>query len=431
MKVHFSSSARTQAPVHPTQIENRAAKPAPNPVGRIVLIIGVIVLLIVLAIWAWRSSRVYTYGVVATGLEAFHAPVRSRILSVYVEPGDRVKADQALFLLVSEDAAAEMKENQELLAQQQRVLEVGEAPGRSLFDDPIQELRDLQAAQLRVQMLVAEQPRLELEHQTAALLREAEVATAQRRWEHLAALATTRANRLERVTHLHQLDAASLDQLRAAEEDAAEARFTADNAAEDLEQRQNAARLSALLADGTMAAHTRALQQAKTYLTEMETTYQSATALRQREKERGIENIRSRITSLESRIAHLRTLAGPTEVRSLADGVVTEVLASEGSNVPKDGMILIVAGTGKVWINAFIPPERVSDVAVGDLVHVYPTTGAERLTGRVTASGGIQYKVHPSLHGHLSALSAVYVRIDLEAGSPELIPGNVAQVVIK
>lgn len=431
MKVNFTSSTRTQAPVHPTQIENRDAKPPPSPVGRIVLIGGVMVLLIVLAIWAWRSTRVYTYGVVATGLEAFHAPVRSRILSVYVEPGDRVKADQALFLLVSEDAAAEMKENQELLAQQQRVLEVGEAAGRSLFDDPIQELRDLQAAQARVEALVAEQPRLELEHRTAALLREAEVATAQRRSAHLAGVAATRAREHLRVQQLHELDAASLDQLRDAEERLTEAQFAADTAAQELEHRETAARLGALLAEGTMAAHARAHEQAQTYLTEMETTYRSATTLRQREKERGIENIRSRITSLEARIAHLRTLAGPTEVRSLADGVVTEVLASEGSNVPKDGMIMTVAGTGKIWINAFIPPERVQDVEVGSLVHIYPTTGAERLIGKVTASGGIQYKVHPSLHGHISQLSAVYVRIDLEEGSPDLIPGNVAQVVIK
>lgn len=431
MKLHFTSSTRTQAPVHPTQIVNREAKPDRSPIGRIVLIGGVIVLALVLAIWAWRSTRVYTYGVVATGLEAFHAPVRSRILSVYVEPGDRVKADQALFLLVSEDAAAEMKENQELLAQQQRVLEVGEAAGRSLFDDPIQELRDLQAAQVRVQALVAELPRLELEHRTASSQHEADVATAQHRVEHLVAVATTRANHHQRVVHLHSLDAASLDQLRDAEERWTEAQFAADAAKRDLEQRQTAARLGALLAEGTMSAHTRAVQQAQTYLTEMETTYHTATELRQREKERGIENIRSRITSLEARIAHLRTLAGPTEVRSLADGVVTEVLASEGSNVPKDGMILTVAGTGKVWINAFIPPERVQDVEVGNLVHIYPTTGAKRLTGKVTASGGIQYKVHPSLHGHISELSAVYVRIDLEEGSPELIPGNVAKVVIK
>ena len=103
---------------------------------------------------------------------------------------------------------------------------------------------------------------------------------------------------------------------------------------------------------------------------------------------------------------------------------------SEGSNVPKDGMIMSVAGTGKVWINAFVPPERAKEVKIGDLVKIYPTTGSGVVSGKVTAGGGIQYKVHAALQGRLSDASAVYVRIDLDTPVADLIPGNVARVVI-
>lgn len=430
MKLSFDRRAGIQQAISPHQIELRQAPVRRQPVGRVLIGILAIAALVGGLLWWWRAASVRTYGVVATGIEVFHAPVRSKMLSVQAEPGDRVKADQVLFLLTSEDAAADMKGAQESLLQEQRVLEVALSQEHALFDDPIQELRDLTTARMRLDALEAQRPAVVLQQQAAAAAHAADLARAQRMAAHLETVAATRAQHFKRVQDLQRAQAASADELRAAEEAARKAGFESDAAQEE------AARISAgiSLAEAQAAADivhgTAAAALARGYLDQLETTYRQAKELRQKERTRGIENIRSRLTSLEARIAHLRTLAGPTEVRALADGVVTEVLVSEGSNVPKDGMIMSVAGTGKVWINAFVPPERAKEVKIGDLVKIYPTTGSGVVSGKVTAGGGIQYKVHAALQGRLSDASAVYVRIDLDTPVADLIPGNVARVVI-
>ena len=163
----------------------------------------------------------------------------------------------------------------------------------------------------------------------------------------------------------------------------------------------------------------------------LEQAYVVARGLRNHEKERGIANIRSRVAALEARTAHLRTLAGPTEVRSLADGVITEVVVTEGSKVPADGMIMSMAGTGKAWVTAFVPPNRAKDVAIGGEVTIYPTTDDKPIIGKVTAGGGIQHKVPPALRDRITDASAVYVRIDLDPNAVGLIPGNVVRVVVR
>jgi|GEM_PF-3057954 len=431
MKMNFSPPGRQQEAVSPEQVEVLLAVPPRNPAVRITVVVLVVLTLLIAVVWWWRSLRVYTYGVITTGMEAFHAPVRSRILSVYVEPGDRIKADQALYLLVSEDAAAEMKESQELLAQESRKLEVALAQEQSLFEDPIQELRDLDAANLRIKFLEADAARQALRRQSEAIQLEAEASAAENLAQHLQGVAEQRRSQLERIMRLAEADAATPDQVRLAEEAANEVTYQGEAAQDTVNRLQAAAKRAAVLSEAEEASLENDRSLAQGYLDELQLTYADARGLRVKERTRGIENIRSRITSLESRTAHLRTLAGPTEIRSLADGVVTEVLASEGSNIPKDGMILTVAGTGKVWINAFVAPERATEVVVGDDVMVYPTTGSKPLRGKVTASGGIQYKVHASLSTRITDISAVYVRIDLDEVDPELIPGNVARVVIK
>jgi hypothetical protein len=99
--------------------------------------------------------------------------------------------------------------------------------------------------------------------------------------------------------------------------------------------------------------------------------------------------------------------------------------------VPKDGMIMSVAGTGKLWINAYVPAAQAKQIELGHEATVYPTTGGNGLIGKVTAGGGLEYKVHPSLRDHFKDFSAVYVRIDLDGSKPDLIPGNVVQAVIR
>ena len=431
MKLTFAPEDRTQAAVAAQQIELRRARPKRYPIGR--WLVGALALAaVVVAIWWWlTATRIYSYGVVETGFEVFHAPVRSRVSSVLVGPGDRVKADQVLYVLASEDGQAQLTVTEEELSQQRRILEGALAEREVLFDDPAQELRDLGEARTRLAGLEREVAGLTLASAITTQDLQREVEGAARRAAFLAEGSATAAAAHERMQALRDLDAATGAEVRAAEEAARQAAHAASDAQADAGRLGERALAATKATEQELAARTASVADAGRDVAALEQAYVVARGLRNHEKERGIANSRSRVAALEARTAHLRTLAGPTEVRALADGVVTEVVVTEGSKVPADGMIMSMAGTGKAWVTAFVPPNRAKDVAIGGEVTIYPTTDDKPIIGKVTAGGGIQHKVPPALRDRVSDASAVYVRLDLDPNAVGLIPGNVVRVVIR
>lgn len=431
MKMSFVRNGHVQPVVSPVQESMRLARPQPVPIGRIVLGVVAALLVFALAWWFFTRTGIYSYGVVATGVEVFHAPVRSRVVSVHVEPGDRIAADTVLCVLVSDDGQTELKEAQEILAQQRGILETMLEQKSAAFDDPAVELRDLENARARLR-------ELDLRAQGLSKTRgdrEAQNALERDRLARQLAfreeIVTDRTKRLTEVRGLRQVAAAlPVEEVMAFEAERL-ALFERDDAKAQLEATTALAVNDSKRLQLEEESGSAAVQAGKAYVEKISSLYELARAELERIRSRGIENIRSRIISLEARVANLRKLAGPTEVRALADGVVTEVFVTDGSNVPKDAELMSVSGTGKLWINAFVPPERAGDLRLGAEVTVYPTTGVSGINGKVTAGGGIQYKVHPSLRDRITDPSAVYVRIDLDQPKPDLIPGNVVRVVIR
>ncbi len=431
MKMSFAPQQRVQTAVTPQQETMRAATPRRVPIGRIAAITAVVVALGALATWLYARSGIYSYGVVATGVEVFHAPVRSRVVSVHAEPGDRIAADTVLCVLVSDDAQAELKEAQETLGQQQGILQTMLEQKTAAFDDPAVEVRDLENARARLQDLERHTGTIAQARAATDALQRQEVARLTRQLAFRDELIADRTRRLAAIQALRKEGAA----LPAEEEEATTAAHLAayerDDARAQLEAATAAQAAEAARQRAEDETERLALDQARGYVTSLTGLYAKARDELERMRSRGIENIHSRIAGLEARVANLRKLAGPTEVRALADGVVTEVFVTDGSNVPKDAELMSVSGTGKLWINAFVPPQRARDLHVGAAVVVYPTTGVAGMPGKVTAGGGIQYKVHPSLADRIDERSAIYVRIDLDQPRPDLIPGNVVKVVIR
>ena len=229
MKLTFAPEDRTQAAVAAQQIELRRARPKRYPIGR--WLVGALALAaVVVAIWWWlTATRIYSYGVVETGFEVFHAPVRSRVSSVLVGPGDRVKADQVLYVLASEDGQAQLTVTEEELSQQRRILEGALAEREVLFDDPAQELRDLGEARTRLAELEREVVGLTL---TSAIITQdlqREVEASARRAAFLAEGSATADAARERMQALRDLDAATGSEVRAAEESARQAGPRAGN----------------------------------------------------------------------------------------------------------------------------------------------------------------------------------------------------------
>lgn len=431
MKMSFVRNGHIQPAVSPVQESMRLARPQPVPIGRIVLAVVGALLVGGIVWWFFSRAGIYSYGVVATGVEVFHAPVRSRVLSVHVEPGDRIAADTVLCVLVSDDGLTELKEAQEVLAQQRGILETMLEQEQAAFDDPAVELRDLENANARlreVELRAEGLSKTRSEQESRNVLERDRLA---RQLAFREEVVADRTKRLTEVRGLRQLGAAlPVEEIMALEAERL-ALFERDDAKAQLEAATALAASEAKRLRLEEESGRAAVETAKAYVEKISALYGLARGELERIRSRGIENIRSRIISLEARVANLRRLAGPTEVRALADGVVTEVFVTAGSNVPKDAELMTVSGTGKLWINAFVPPERAGELRLNAEVTVYPTTGVSGIPGKVTAGGGIQYKVHPSLRDRITDPSAVYVRIDLDQPKPDLIPGNVVRVVIR
>lgn len=431
MKLSFYPADRVQAPSVPEQIELRHARPRQYPIGWWLAGIGLAIVALVGGWWWLAQFRIYSYGVVETGFEVFHAPIPSRVSSVMVGPGDRVKADQVMYVLVSDDGQAQLTVTEEELSQQRRMLEGALAEREVLFDDPAQELRDLGDARRR---LAASERELSAKKTASAILADglkADAEAATRRAAFVAASHTTAAATLTRMRELRDLDAANANEVRTAEEAARRTQHAAVDEQSNAERMDERARAAAEAAHQDLAANETAVEDAKRTVAALEKAYAIARDLRNQEKERGIANIRSRVVALEARTTHLRALAGPTEVRALADGVITEVVVTAGSKIPADGMIMSMTGTGKAWVTAFVPPNRAKDIVLGHEVTIYPTTDEKPIVGKITAGGGIQHKVPPVLRDYISDASAVYVRIDLDPSATMLIPGNIVRVVVR
>jgi len=431
MKMSFVQQQRVQPQVSPQQETMRAAQPQRFPVGRIIIAILAVLLLAAVVLWLFLRTGIYSYGVVATGVEVFHAPVRSRVVSVHAEPGDRVAADTVLCVLVSDDAQTELKEAQETLGQQKGILETMLEQKTAAFDDPAVEIRDLENARARLQDLERHADAVAQARAVSEVHHHQEVARLTRLLAFREGINTERARRLTEIQALRKEGAALPAEEAEVEQAGHLASYERDDAKAQLDAATDGQTVELARQREEDAASQTSAALAKTYVTTLTALYGKAREELERIRSRGIENINSRIAGLEARVANLRKLAGPTEVRALADGVVTEVFVTDGSNVPKDAELMSVSGTGKLWINAFVPPQRASDLHVGAAVVVYPTTGVAGIPGKVTAGGGIQYKVHPSLADRINERSAIYVRIDLDQSKPDLIPGNVVKVVIR
>jgi len=433
MKLSFARNGSTvvQTAVAPEQTVSRAARPRYLPIGRIAIAL-IIVGASAYGLWLFLDrSRIHSYGVVATGVELFHAPIRSRVVAVHAEPGDRVTADSVLCVLVSDDAQTELKEAQEALGQQRGILETVLGQNQASFDDPAQELRDLEAARARLQDAERRAAQGERARIATVARQRPELARRERALAFRSAAMAEHGQRLDQLRTLLQAGATVPAEVDAAAVAERHARFEADEARADLAATLAQFEAEAMRERDEGASQVAAVVEGRAYVERIEALYRRERDQLDKGRLRGIENFRSRIAGLEARVANLRRLAGPTEVRALADGVVTEVFVTDGSNVPKDSPLMSVSGTGKLWINAFVPPERVRDLHPNAQVMVYPTTGATGMSGRITTGGSIQYKVHPALLDRIRDASAVYVRIDLDQPKPDLIPGNVVRVVIR
>jgi len=129
MKVNFTGSQARQEAVRPQQDESRQSKPEALPIFRWVLRIGIVLTLLGVGWFAWRSGRVHTYGVVCAQTHVVRSPVRGRIDAWYVAAGDRVRAGDVLCVVVGDGVRAELRQVEEELRANAATAEAGAPDG--------------------------------------------------------------------------------------------------------------------------------------------------------------------------------------------------------------------------------------------------------------------------------------------------------------
>jgi multidrug resistance efflux pump len=366
--------------------------------------------------WRWRQrDRIDTYGVVSARLVDHLAQVRSRVESIYVEPGDRVRVGEVLFVLTSEEAATELQRvNEELRQERLRLAALLAGPGREAALD---EERELASANALIDERQRQRAELSRRHQEAEAGRQAALDEARQQVDKIELLDRQTQQRLPEVRLLARLDAATVLDLRAAEAAAQGTALDRQVAAAALQRQLDAAALAAVMARR-----------------EDELLYQ-ALARASAERDRLAElcrNLRqSRLQAFEAQARLLADRAGPTEIRTQVDGVVLSVSASAGGQVPADAVVMRVVDGGAFWIDAYVPPSRSVLLARCRKAVVQPLAGGRARLGTIAGSDHLTVPVPPVLRDRFADEPfAVQVRLDL-TDSVGLVPGSVVGVALR
>ncbi len=140
--------------------------------------------------------------------------------------------------------------------------------------------------------------------------------------------------------------------------------------------------------------------------------------------------VRSRIAELDTRIASLAVLAGPTEIHAESDGVIQAITAGPGSTLPKDEAVMSVIDRGELWIDAYVPPGKARQLARATIAQVYPAGGESR-AGEFSLGGWHEVRTPEGLRETMPR-NATAIRLRIDVDDPTgLTPGSIARVVLR
>ena len=97
-----------------------------------------------------------------------------------------------------------------------------------------------------------------------------------------------------------------------------------------------------------------------------------------------LDAARTRVASIDARIAVLEKRIDDATVVSPAGGIVTEVLVERGEFLAPMMPLLVVTDVDRAWANLFVPGPAVPRLAIGQPAQVFTDAGGPGLPGTVT-----------------------------------------------
>ncbi len=432
MKFSFSKGDPKEAAPQqqPVQQDGQILEPfgaeGPSKLKIALITLGILALLFIIYAW-WMSGRVYARGIVASQNDVYNANYSSRVGDIHVQPGDSVSSGDPLFELISDEANSEFKQLAEKINQQELIIQDidPKQPVYSKLYDQGQ-IDSIHAAKLNIDKLKLqyeqESRREDLGENDRKTLRS--ISLLQKQSLHHKRLLNEKEEQLKNIQLLAKLDAANAVDVNKAEQEVRAARINFESAKINLDTaeenmvsgRQDRVKKLALL-------H-KQLADAENHFNVLKKRFD---AIAKQEYER----INSEIRRLTIRSEKLQDAAGPKMFIARNAGVVKEVTATPGALVSEKSVILNIATTDAIWVEAYVPTEDASilDKEETPAVSVLSRIHNQRFNGHFIKGSDYEDNVPPEIYNtDRSNPRAIKVRIDIESHG-SLTPGNIVDVI--
>lgn len=425
MKVSFSQTPDQDD--SNTQTATAAAEKNQSPIWRILLItLGVLLILFLLYSW-WMSGRVYGRGIVTSQLDPYLITHDARIGDIHVQAGTTVDAGQPLFEVISDDARNEYEQLQEHIAQQQQLI-VSMDPEQPNYSqlyarEHIESLHAARSAINRLKLQFEQSERKEdLGERDRQSLRR--IGLLQKQLLHHRRLLHDKQEQHNNLKLLFKLDAATAMDVQKAAEAERQARIEMESVASELHNAE----------EGMVSKRQDHLQELALLHQQLADAENHYALLKQRfdtMARQEYERVQSEIRRLELRSQTLADAAGPRMVYARNTGVVGNIAVTPGAFVKSETLILNIATTEVIWIDAYIPTEDAAVLEREDMPQISILSRAhnQHLTGLYTGGGGLEKDVPEVIYQiDKSRKRAIHVRLDLESHG-KLKPGNLVDVI--
>ncbi|NRA39743.1 MAG: efflux RND transporter periplasmic adaptor subunit [Planctomycetes bacterium] len=427
MKFSFTRPDKRQQSVHQAQENFKNARPEKLPIARFLMIgAGVILLLALIYTW-WASNHIYATGVVSSQTDTYNSPTLSRIGDVLVQPGDVVSEGQDLYELISDEAKIQYEQVEELIHQQKNMLKGVDPkhPILSLLYDQ-SHIQSLHAAQLNIDAISNHIEKSErkksLNIEDRKTLRD--ISVLQKQVIHYKQITDEKKKNLDDLEYLFKLDAATARDVQNARRDSGSAAIDFDSAQTSLKQLEEGMlnnRQDRIL-DLTLLHKQQANADAH-----YQTLKSRFDVLAQQECDR----ITSEIKRLTIRSEKFQEEAGPKMYYARNAGVVGEIPSSTGSVVQDGSLIMNIATTGTIWIDAYIPTDRAQLLDESESVSIISRTHNKRFKGK-HSGGGLEVNVPKIIYNiDKSMIRAIHVRVSIRGSRGKLKPGNIVDVIFR
>ena len=429
MKISFNRPEKQQGSVNQAQENIKNARPEKLPIARFLLIgAGVMVFLALVYTW-WASGHLYARGIVTSQLDSYTASNLSRVGDVIVQPGDVVQSGDPLFELISDEAQNEFLQVQELIKQQSQLL-IDIDPEHPIYSKLYDQgqLQSLHAARSNIDVLKVNYERAERKDDLGEADRNhlRNIGVLQKQVVNYKQLWQDKQQQLEHLQLLFKLDAATALDVKNAEQDTRTAHIDFDSAQTKLKQ----------IEEGMVSTRQDRIQELSLLhkqLADAENHFKVLKARFDSIAKQEYERIQSEIRRLTLRADKLKDEAGPKMYYARNAGVIGELAANTGSIVKDEGLILNIATTDVVWIDAYIPTHKASILNEDEppVITILSRIHNQRFEAYYNG-GGLEVNVPAVIYNTDKTLSrAIHVRVDLKSGRGNLKPGNIVDVIFE